>query len=123
MSTLSAATVPADAAVAGRGASRYHPVDDGRGTADAGIHGDRAEVTVHGAGPAFHTEVPVQDGGLFVTHLKNTLRTDFNATAAARAFVHRVCQGAYPRKIFHTNPHSLSLKRTISNSDMQTVMI
>src|SRR5512143_479590 len=123
MSTLSAATVPADAAVAGRGASRYHPVDDGRGTADAGIHGDRAEVTVHGAGPAFHTEVPVQDGGLFVTHLKNTLRTDFNATAAARAFVWRVCQGGHVRKVLHTSLHSLSLKRAIRTSEMPAVMI
>jgi hypothetical protein len=51
---LTTATVLRIATVTGRLATIEEAVNDSLGTAYAGVHRYRAEITVHGAGPAFH---------------------------------------------------------------------
>src|SRR3990172_5198550 len=111
------------AAAAGRFSTGQHTVDDRRGAADTGVHRDGPEFAVHGAGPAFHAEVPIRDSRPLVAHHENSLRTDLNAPAAACAFVRCVLQSRYIRKIFHTTPHSFSLNTIIRTSEMLAVPI
>ena len=75
-------------AVTGRFAAGYHRVDDRRSTPHAGIHRDRSEVAVPGAGAALHAQVPVGDRGAFILHLEHALRADLDTPAAASALVY-----------------------------------
>jgi hypothetical protein len=67
------------AAVAGGLATAYYAVDDGSSTAYALIYVKRAEGTIAGTGPAFHTPVPVQNDRLFVFQGKYSMRAYLSA--------------------------------------------
>lgn len=82
---LSAASGRGIAAVAGWRAAGHHAVDDSGSAAHAGVDGDRTELAVHGAGPAFHAQVLVRDRRALVLHLEDTLRADLDTPAAAGA--------------------------------------
>jgi len=62
-------------------------LDDGGGTAYAGLYGDCFYGTVEGARATFHACVPVDHEGLFVFDSKDPVRADDLAHAAADAFV------------------------------------
>jgi hypothetical protein len=72
-------------AVAGRLSAAYYAVDEGGSTADALVYVKRTEGAIAGAGPAFHTPVPVQNDRFSVFHGEDPMRAYLNAHSAACA--------------------------------------
>jgi hypothetical protein len=73
--------------------STQQGIDDRRGAAHAGIHGDGVKRAVAAAGAAFHAGIAILNCDVFPVHRQYAVRAYFEAHPAAGAFLIIELQG------------------------------
>jgi hypothetical protein len=75
-----------DAAGTGTALFPDERIDDRRGAADTGLHGNSSQRAIAAACAAFHTGIAILNDYMGVVHFKNFMRTYFQTHSAAGAF-------------------------------------